>query len=446
MPTPKWYPQTQNPQSFHYRTSGRPRDANKPVDPKTLLPLPSMDQHTYYDSPASPSSSSTSSSASDLPFADNVPSNSGKKKIISSRFARRGKMYAWAPSYEAVKVDYRVRKRMKACMECFLPEAAAEVGVAPPANILRAETRREKRKRKREEDSEWVLPHLKSPSPPLSTGKLAPMLALPQSYVDIMLSPAMRHSLEDDTVENGLQGTTQELLEGEKGLMQACGRLREILRLRDRDVQVAKVAESNSNHEQPNGHSEVEVDSDETSNNAIAGPSSSSRAASVAAPDRNEQIPPLPHVTDVDNLWRVTQELLMAVPAPTIKYAATKPGTAAPVNGVPEPIVTATPVQRLFTCPDGITIMAEPAANAPGMAFSASHPGRPRTIKYNLDMAAQCRAVDDALERVAELLADCMEYKERLEEARDRVADVARARKRIWGVVKERAGFEMDRM
>jgi len=43
------------------------------------------------------------------------------------------------------------------------------------------------------------------------------------------------------------------------------------------------------------------------------------------------------------------------------------------------------------------------------------------------------------------LLADCNEYKERLEEARDRVADVARARKKVWSVVKERAGQELDR-
>ena len=343
---------------------------------------------------------------------------------------------------------------MKACLESFLPDAAAEVGAPIPENIIKAESKREKRKRKREVEGEWVLPHLRSPSPPLSTAKLAPTLALPQSYVDIMLSPAMQHSLGDDTVENGLQRTTQELLDGENGLLQACGRLKEILRLRERDVLKAKSAEDtvvNGDHA-PNG--EAATDAMPTDEPAVAGPSQYQpqqngqlpwQANGTTAVNGIEKISPLPHISDTDNLWRVTQELLMSLPPPTIEYSATEAGAAMPSTAPkPEVPLTVTPIHRLFTCPDGITVSAVPHPSHPGFGYNEAHRQYPRPVKYNLDMPAQCRAVDDALERVAELLADCMEYKERLEEARDRIADVARARKRVWGVVKERTGLELD--
>jgi hypothetical protein len=54
------------------------------------------------------------------------------------------------------------------------------------------------------------------------------------------------------------------------------------------------------------------------------------------------------------------------------------------------------------------------------------------------------RAVDDAMERIMELLVDCNEYKERLEETRDRVFDIARVRKRVWSTIKERTANELE--
>jgi len=336
----------------------------------------------------------------------------------SARMMRRGKICAWAPSYDEHKQDQRIRRRLKICLEQVLPDASADIGVPPPQNILDAETRRDTRKRKREEDAQYRLPHLASPSPPMSTAKLAPMLALPRTYVDIMLNPAMRHSLADDSMESGLQRTATELLEGEKGLMQSLGRLREVLRVRNRDVPVAEEPEAtNGDHAGPNGQDE-----------------SGSPPARIAS---------LPHISDTDNLWRVTQELLQGgQPQPEVTFTATDPA-AVDVPGGNQPIPT--PVQRLFTVPSGLTLKAIPNPAHPSMRLSVDHPARPRIIRYNLDMTAQCRAVDDALERISELLADCMEYKERLEEARDRVADVARARKKVWTVIKERSGRELDR-
>ena len=387
-----------------------------------------MDNRAYYDPPSSSSSNSLSGDASPL------LTNSGNKLNSASRWMRKGKMYAWGPTYEVTKADQRVRKRLRACLEQLMPELAADLGVAPPQNIVDLQIKRRGRKRKRAEETAMVLPHLSSPSPPLSTLRLAPMLAIPQTYLDILLNPSMRHSLGDDSMEAGLQRTAGELLEGEKGLMQSLGRLREVLRVRARDVPTSPELEVPifaGNHLGLNGHTEAETMKLDT-------PSHS------PAPQSEPSIPPLPHISDTDNLWRVTQELLQAQPQPTIAFSVTIPGTAAP-SGTNDSVPTLTPVHHLFTCSSGMTVNALPHPNHPCYAYPPSHQAYPQPVKYNLDLTNQCRAVDDALERIGELLADCNEYKERLEEARARVADVARARKVVWAVVKERAGTELDR-
>ncbi|KAK4686763.1 hypothetical protein P7C73_g3366, partial [Tremellales sp. Uapishka_1] len=418
---------------------GRVREGAKSAKQLELDALPSMDSNAYYDPPSSPSSSSISGFDSPPASPHDLRTNSGNKLISSARWIRRGKMWAWGPSYEDAKSDQLVRKRLKLCLEQFLPDAAADVGVAPPSNIVEEEAKRKSRKRKRAEDKEFVLPHLTSPSPPLSTTRLAPMLAIPQSYLEIMTSPSMRHSLGDDGMESGLQRTAAELLEGEKGLMQALGRLREVLRVRGRDVPEGLSVEPpppvpatslNGNHLGLNGHVDEPVKAE--------GLPSQTPAA------EGPLIPALPHVSDTDNLWRVAQEILSnPQPPPTITFTVTPAGAAVPSSS--SIIPTLTPVHRLFTCPTGITFNAIPNPLHPGFNYPSDSLIYPEHVKYNLDLPNQQRAVDDALERISELLADCNEYKERLEEARDRVADVARARKKVWSVVKERAGWELDR-
>jgi hypothetical protein len=259
----------------------------------------------------------------------------------------------------------------------------------------------------------------------------------------------MRHSLADDTVEQGLQRTASELLEGEKGLMQALGRLREVLRLRDRDVRKPNgISPAPANGEvQTNGnHSSLGLDVNgtgpPTANGTPEQRSSTPNGSSLNPRNGPERIKPLPHISDVDNLWRVTQELLQGQPPRIISFQVTEPGAADAVSAN-QP--TPTPLQRLFTEPSGMTLKAVPHPSHPGLRLPENHNARPKPVQYNLDLSAQTRAVDDALERISELLADCTEYKHRLEEARDRVADVSRARKKVWSIVKERAGKELDR-
>ncbi|WVR03138.1 hypothetical protein IAU60_000128 [Kwoniella sp. DSM 27419] len=424
------------PPSSHHHASRFPTfgKGGRPATKLELDALPSMDKMAYYDVPLSPSSDNSDLSL-DVP-PRNLMSNSGNKLDPSARFMRRGKMFAWGPQYEDSKAEQLTRKRLELCLQQLYPEAAAEVGSLVPPNLVDGAARRKERKRKRIEE-DFTLPHLRSPSPPATTTKLAPMLALPRNYVDILMSPAMRHTLGDDGMETGLQSTAGELLEGEKPLMQALGRLKDIVRLLNKDVK-STIALPRLDPE------------------AIEGDDSKTPSVLLnidAARGDPGMIPPLPHISDIDNLWRVTQELLggpgnqSSVPPPTITFTASNPSQVSTSTNpaspeVPQPVPT--PLQRLFTCPEGITLHAVPNPAHPGHRYPKGHAHRPSVIKYNLDMTNQCRAVDDALERIAELLADCNEYKERLEEARDRVADVARARKKVWSVVKERGGRELD--
>lgn len=124
----------------------------------------------------------------------------------------------------------------------------------------------------------------------MSTAKLASLLALPQTYTDLLLNPAMRHSLGNDNMEQGLQRTAGELLEGEKPLLQALGRLRDVVRVLERDVPVAKPR--------------AQADRD-------AVPSSTANGNDNLSQSYPHLIPPLPHISEhVNNLF-LTFHLLL---------------------------------------------------------------------------------------------------------------------------------------
>lgn len=465
------------------------------------------DLNAYY-SPCSPASSSRDSLSPPPPGAS-LLSNNNAKRLASARFIRKGKMCAWGPGYEEAEATSRVRKRLKISIDSLLPEAALEAG-APPPNDERARARAAKRRRERAEARQsLVLPHLRSPSPPLSTTRLAPLLALPRSFVDIAISPAMRHTLGEDGVEVGLMKTAGELLEGEKGLIQALGRLREVLRVGERELlqrdaaeleppvrehtpEVQPDVEQDASLDVPSPKAVQPLDEVEMANGERASPKAEEHQPAPSAPETAEQpselveapvadpspttapagdavapapeavaeaegvvmtpaaepqetgIPVLPTYVETDNLFRVTTDLLATFPHSQLTYTpATAPPAGPPSPGATSAPPTLTPLQKLFVSDKGLILNLTPHPQHPSFAYHPSHPAYPQVQRFHLDPAAQAKATDEAFERIAELLADCGEYAERLEEARERVADVARARKRIWGVVRRRADAEI---
>lgn len=363
--------------------------------------LPRLDHRSYYDAIHwMPGGDSDALDGSANPIENQT--NLGNKDLLEARYMRHGKLAAWSPMLEEDRNDRHTRKRLNICLEEFMPAAAADVDATVPVNITNNIAKRPDRKKiAKKRDDQLILPHLRSPSPPRTTEELAPMLSVPQTYLDIMTSSSMRYTLGDDTVEQGLQRTASELLDCEKPLLQSLGRLRDMLRFR-------------------NSRLEENAGTDRIAHHA------------PKVPD-DERLPALPHLHDTDNLWRVQQELLQVANPPTLNYSASDP-TKTP----DEPPGTDTPtvVQRLFIVPSGITLSAIPSDAA----------DKTPVKQYNINLPQQITAVDDALERVSELLADCNEYKERLEEVRNRIANIARARKKVWAVLKDRAGVELDRL
>ena len=390
--------------------------------------MPSLDQAVYYDKFAPFRSLEWEDERTVDPPAGPSRSNLNNKLDHESQFMRRGKLAAWTPFYEDVATDKHARKRLSACVEQLLPAAAAEVGAEIPDNVAFAIQSRKRQKLDKELDDRYILPHLRSPSPPKSTEELAPMLALPQTYIDVMVSPAMRHALGEDTVEQGLQRTASELLEGEKPLMQTLGRMRDILRLRQRDVE-------------PYIKPRWEAGRGKGADRLVHCQAGRYNTAT------GNRIPDLPIRHDTDNLWRVTQDVMAESKTNEVEYTVSDPRQIEEWSvQAPSGNTTMVPVHALFVVPEGITISAKNPVDPVAGSAAAHNAHYAQCQQYNIPHKLQVEAVEEALERLGELLSDCNEYKERLEEARDRVADVARVRKKVWNVVKARAGQELDKL
>ncbi|KIJ45557.1 hypothetical protein M422DRAFT_250874 [Sphaerobolus stellatus SS14] len=124
--------------------------------------------------------------------------NWGKKLREGAKFVHRGKLAAWSPYKEDWEIEERARKRLK--------------------RILPAEAR---------SPSPPRLPHLRSPSPPL-TAPYPPPIMHHLSYSSFVLDPAAQHSFRSKMLSD-LERATCGLIEGEAPLRRAIGRLFEVL-------------------------------------------------------------------------------------------------------------------------------------------------------------------------------------------------------------------------
>jgi hypothetical protein len=146
---------------------------------------------------------------------DVAKGNWGRKTAKGARWLRKGKLAAWGPGMEEWEVcfnsllfyptikclfqaDERARKRVRSLL--------------PPDNGS---------------PSPPVLPHLRSPSPPL----IAPYVTLPAqhlNYTSFVMDRGVTHSFRSPMLED-LERATNGLIEGEAGMKRAFGRLWEVI-------------------------------------------------------------------------------------------------------------------------------------------------------------------------------------------------------------------------
>ncbi|KAI0304691.1 hypothetical protein BC826DRAFT_977743 [Russula brevipes] len=129
---------------------------------------------------------------------DVAKGNWGRKTAKGARWLRKGKLAAWGPGMEEWEADERARKRVRSLL--------------PPDNGS---------------PSPPVLPHLRSPSPPL----IAPYVTLPAqhlNYTSFVMDRGVTHSFRSPMLED-LERATNGLIEGEAGMKRAFGRLWEVI-------------------------------------------------------------------------------------------------------------------------------------------------------------------------------------------------------------------------
>ncbi|EMD41659.1 hypothetical protein CERSUDRAFT_110234 [Gelatoporia subvermispora B] len=157
-----------------------------------ILSLPSNDSNTwYYPSHGYDSNNEDTTT-------NPARGNWGHKTAKDARWARKGKMTAWAPSTEDWEIEDRARKRLKAMLP---PEPEEPVPV--------------------------VLPHLRSPSPPATAPYPAPRVQH-LSYTSFVMDKAVTSSFRSHLLDE-LEYATNSLIEGETSVRRALGRLWQVM-------------------------------------------------------------------------------------------------------------------------------------------------------------------------------------------------------------------------
>ena len=189
------------------------------------FPTPTKDSNSWYH-PSLEGASGDEEEPTDV-----VKGNWGRKTTKGARWLRKGKLAAWGPGMEEWEV----------CIDVFSSEMVSKL-------VFQADERARKRirsllPRDNRSPSPPVLPHLRSPSPPL----IAPYVALPTqhlNYTSFVMDRSVTHSFRSPMLED-LERATNGLIEGEADMKRAFGRLWEVLskdpdQARPKDVVIPK--------------------------------------------------------------------------------------------------------------------------------------------------------------------------------------------------------------
>jgi hypothetical protein len=337
-------------------------------------------------------------------------------------------------------------------------------------------------------------PHLRSPSPVpkrediieslsrIGTGPAALQAnqdetCIGMTYLDLATSPAVRYTLGVANKDKALMRTVDDLIDGEKGLKGVLSRLqsameiagREHSRLFDtkqpREKQTVMGPDKSQKGTATTDDKRVDNNDGETLDEAIDKQTLSTKEDAEAG-----------HSTGIPVVKMEVEDDSKSKPDPGSRQASSVPakpaldssflfGSGEPFFVPPGSMVTYEPVddkgqeseiadvypaadlnplQRLFVTPTGLTTTIGPSPNDPRLHLPLTHPGYPHTTCVRLTPETQKQSVICAMDKIKELASDCQEYVRRLEEIRERLANVGRARRKVWQIVRERAVLAND--
>ncbi|KAK7694365.1 hypothetical protein QCA50_001551 [Cerrena zonata] len=168
-------------------------DESRYEDPN-YVSLPSNDMNAWYY----PSHGHDSDVEDDDIRFHPAVGNWGRKSAKEARWIRRGKQVPWGPGIEEWQIEEHARKRIKLML--------------PPHT---------------DEDEPITLPHLRSPSPPITAPYPAPEMQH-TTYTSFVMDPSVTHTFRSCLLDE-LECATNNLIEGETSLRRALGRLIQVL-------------------------------------------------------------------------------------------------------------------------------------------------------------------------------------------------------------------------
>jgi hypothetical protein len=392
--------------------------------------------------------------------------------------------------------EARLKKRLKTALSATLPIAALEAGQP---------FKRNQTDRRRDDEASSLLtsrrkrsnapPHLQSPSPPgspsnvvqtlarIGTGPEADLnrqdLVVEANYLDLATSPAIKYTLGVANKERALMRTVDDLVDGENGLLGVLSRLQSAMEragrtvprhvtntgdefLQDQEYQTdTGSAAANDDRLDDDQMKGMETDGVEPADVTATDEAPMSEVARVSGTDTSVKTETNNNADDkfktegssqmnsakpaLDSSFLFgTGEPFFVPPGSMVTYEPVDSQAADPdvVNVYPN--VDLNPLHCLFVTPTGLTTTIGPSPHDPRLHLPLSHPGYPHTTCVRLTPETQKQSVLCAIEKIRELTTDCQEYVHRLEEIRERLANVGRARRKVWQIVRERAIIGCD--
>jgi hypothetical protein len=397
--------------------------------------------------------------------------------------------------------EVKAKKRFKMALHFVLPAAAMEAGQPLKGDELKLEDEDSHKKKKRKTN---VPPHLRSPSPVpkreeiieslsrLGTGPEAGGQAINQeetvigtTYLDLATSPAVRYTLGVANKERALMRTVDDLIDGETGLKGVLSRLQSALEVAGREP--SRLFETKQHREkhvrtltpdkevldeikdgaqamtdvQEGGPSAIGVESavgqdTVASNGAGAVDASASATITDVKMEVEDEVKPKSNPASrqpslisakpaLDSSFLFgSGEPFFVPPGSMVTYEPVDPKSQDPDVLDVYPETELSPLQKLFVTQTGLTTTIGPSPNDPRLHLPLTHPGYPHTTCVRLTPETQKQSVICAMDKIKELASDCQEYVRRLEEIRERLANVGRARRKVWQIVRERAVIAND--
>ena len=396
--------------------------------------------------------------------------------------------------------EAKAKKRFKMALHFVLPAAAIEAGQPLKGDELKLEEDDLHKKKKRKTTAP---PHLRSPSPVPKREEIVESLSrlgagpgaqaihqdetvIGMTYLDLATSPAVRYTLGVANKERALMRTVDDLIDGETGLKGVLSRLQSALEVAGREP--SRLFETKQPRERPTRASTPDKEVlDEVRDGAQAGEmgQQNGEASAIVVDsviDTDGAPPAVSEVTDAtvppvapDVKMEVEEEAkpkstqasrqpsmvpvkpaldssflfgsgepFFVPPGSMVSYEPVDPKSQDPDVLDVYPETELSPLQKLFVTQTGLTTTIGPSPNDPRLHLPLTHPGYPHTTCVRLTPETQKQSVICAMDKIKELASDCQEYVRRLEEIRERLANVGRARRKVWQIVRERAVIAND--